>query len=224
VRRLVLLIFVALTAACAADGTDRTDAAARQATGGLQARSTVLGYAHAVLDRAQGAGEPADVLSVKEFGDVGRGTMVVRFTDPGTTGVFSSREDILACYEITLQRAGPVGEPRRVRCPEGATPLKLAPDPAQALPEDTGARLERLLGELPTVPAETDVVAVLRPLFGAAGPPSALFELRGGDVGIAVNPGGGQPCLLASRRGGQIVVVERPIEVLGCTASDALPP
>ena len=216
----VLLLAALCSAGCSAPGTDRTDAAARLATGELEQHDTVLGYAHALVGFARAAGEEPAVLRLEEFGDDGRGTLVVRFEDPETTGVFSGREAVLACYRIDLEVAGPVGDPRRTTCPEGAMPLALPPDPARALPAGTAASVERLLSDLPARPKEAQVAAGIRRIFRDRSS-YVLLEVRGTAVGVWVYVDGGNPCLHIVRRGGMVSTREQPPE-LGCSPPDTL--
>ena len=116
---LALVLAAALCAGCSAAGTDRTDETVRLAVDDLPPSDTVLGHVHAIRESALGAGEQVDVLMWDDFGDDGLGRVLVRTEDPETTGIFSGRDAVLACYEVELEAAGALRQPRRTSCPEG---------------------------------------------------------------------------------------------------------
>lgn len=219
----VLVLAAALASGCSATGTDRTDEEARSAVSDLGRHDTVLGYAHAVQDGGAAGGEVIDVMLLEDFGEDRNGRLVIRLEDPATTGVFSGRAAVLACYEVRLDTAGAVDGPHGVSCP-AAQALSLPPDPARALPPDLPQKLERMLRDLPSELTDQDVVDALRGvLHSAEGRPSNTFIRQDDSVGIQVYSGGGHPCLLASRQAGQVRVRTQPFEQ-GCSADDALLP
>lgn len=220
-RVLMVLAAAAVCAGCSAPGTDATDEGARLAASDLEPRATVLGHAHAIIEQGHGIGEQIEVMRLDEFDDDGLGALVIRLEDPATTGIFSGRDAVLACYEVELTTAGPVDEPKRTSCPERAEPLALPADPARALPADTADKLEQLFRDLPEQPAHADVATPLNSIIDFDRPPSGMIDIRGGDVGVSVYVGGGHPCLLAVRRDGAVKVRTHP-DASGCSPDDAL--
>ena len=79
--------------------------------------------------------------------------------------------------------------------------------------------LEQALRDLPAR-LDEPALAGLRSLLTDRSP-SALLEVDGDDVGVAVYTGGGNPCLLAARRSGVVSSREQPFAE-GCSPSDAL--
>jgi hypothetical protein len=138
---------------------------------------------------------------------------------PGSKDEFSTTEPFTACYEAQFNTWGVIGDPARVDCPVGATPIvptPLAPKPNVVIPEGFDATLEKLLTGLPAVLTAGDVrgrvtgalpapvvdsVTGLRDLA-----PTVETTVRGTDVGVSLWEGPGDGCLLGARVAGKVVV------------------
>ncbi|TQM78660.1 hypothetical protein FHX81_0935 [Saccharothrix saharensis] len=125
-----------------------------------------------------------------------------------------------ACYDVEFNYYGPVAQPSRILCPDGATPIAPPPPlPDRNIPSEFAPALEAALGALPATPGEAEVRAALatglptppvNPETDLAGvPPRVDVRVRGSDVGVALfahTGGDGKDCMMGRRLGGEVRV------------------
>jgi hypothetical protein len=131
----------------------------------------------------------------------------------------SERPTFDACYTVEFNYYEASSGPSRIHCPEGATPVRLAPTPRRDIPPEFSPALEAVLARLPATPAEADVRAALRaglpppPVDAETGlarvPPEVFVHVEGPDVGVALFARTGvedKDCVLGQRKGGTVAV------------------
>jgi hypothetical protein len=231
-----------LAAGCSLERrSDETDRIARTVATAIShpRQDSAAGYARAAL--ATGAGRDGrlqvvamEELRARELIDPMARLVFRVHLEEEEAGWFTRTPAVTACYEARFSYYGVVGTPRRIGCPEDATPVvppPTEPRPKVVIPAGADRLVGKVLAGASRAPAAAEVrAAVLEGLGRAARgrsvpPPEVATD--GADIGVSLFEPDSRDCLLGARVDGQ-VLVWRPSRVqlqpgeLSCDPGTAL--
>jgi hypothetical protein len=149
----------------------------------------------------------------------------------GSEAGWTKSPPVTACYKAEFSFYGVVDSPRRMVCPQDATPV--TPPPTQPTPEiviSDGADkiVEQVLTAAAPTPRAEDLRGALAEALGRAAadappgrrPPAPQVVTDGSDIGVALAAPDDHSCLLGARIDGKVLCGARA----GCRSSRASSP
>lgn len=223
--RLVFLVLAgSLLAGCgstafSAPGNDETDGVAQVVSEaiGWPRQDSAMGYARAAADTTAARDGRLSVVDVTEQptddqrDPFGKLTFLIHL-DGSTAGLIRT-DPVTSCYRVTVGPYGVQGSPRRIHCPNHATPVHISAAPMSGGPQaDIPGGADRLLrADLRRLPTTAPRVAQLRADLvvalkrgRSAGPLDVDAAADGVDIGVSVRSD--DECLLGARTAGEVKV------------------
>lgn len=244
-----MLGFVAIATGCSgalAPGNAETDRVAKVVSDAISypRQESAAGYARAALATRAGQDGRLRVVAIEELkadelGDpLGRLVFLIHLE--GSEAGWTTSPPVTACYKAEFSFYGVIDSPRRMVCPQNASPVTPPPTqstPQIAIPDGVDEVVEQVLtAATPTPRAEAIRGALAEALSRASPdtlpggrplPPTPQVATDGTSIGVALAAPDNHSCLLGARIDGK-VLVWRPSRVqvqpgeLSCAPGTAL--
>ena len=243
-----MLGFVAIATGCSgalAPGNAETDRVANVISHAISypRQESAAGYARAALaTRAGQDGRPPVAikeLKADELGDpLGRLVFLIHLE--GSEAGWTTSPPVTACYEAESSFYGVIDSPRRMVCPQHASPVTPPPTqttPPIVIPDGADEVVEQVLTTATPTPRAEAIRGALAEALNRASPdtlpgrrpllPTPQVATDGANIGVALAAPDNHSCLLGARIDGK-VLVWRPSRVqvqpgeLSCAPGTAL--